>query len=157
MNRPITDQSAATFRSCRSTIRWLRPRGRYVRLKISAKDVIHAWAMPQFMLKVDAVPGRLNPLWFKVDEPGVYYGQCSELCGKDHSNMPIELRILPQASTTSGSFRRRRRLMRRRAYLDSVQARRTRRKSPRRSRIREPLDVERYEDRRPRSRPWPRA
>jgi cytochrome c oxidase subunit 2 len=73
------------------------PAGRYVRLKISAKDVIHAWAMPQFALKVDAVPGRLNQLWFKVDQPGVYYGQCSELCGKDHSNMPIELRILPQA------------------------------------------------------------
>jgi cytochrome c oxidase subunit 2 len=73
------------------------PAGRYVRLKISAKDVIHAWAMPQFALKVDAVPGRLNQLWFKVDQPGTYYGQCSELCGKDHSNMPIELRILPQA------------------------------------------------------------
>ena len=72
------------------------PAGRYVRLKISAKDVIHAWAMPQFALKVDAVPGRLNQLWFKVDQPGIYYGQCSELCGKDHSNMPIELWALPQ-------------------------------------------------------------
>ena len=73
------------------------PAGRYVRLKITARDVIHAWAMPQFTLKVDAVPGRLNQLWFKVDQPGIYYGQCSELCGKDHSNMPIELWILPQA------------------------------------------------------------
>ena len=73
------------------------PIGKYIRLKISAKDVIHAWAMPQFMLKVDAMPGKLNQLWFKVDEPGVFYGQCSELCGKDHSNMPIELRLLPQA------------------------------------------------------------
>ncbi len=73
------------------------PAGRYVRLKITARDVIHAWAMPQFTLKVDAVPGRLNSLWFKVDQPGIYYGQCSELCGKDHSNMPIELWILPQA------------------------------------------------------------
>lgn len=97
------------------------PAGRYVRLKISAKDVIHAWAMPQFALKVDAVPGRLNQLWFKVDQPGIYYGQCSELCGKDHSNMPIELRILPQdqydqwlaaaqADPASGG----------RAYLDSL-------------------------------------
>lgn len=73
------------------------PAGRYVRLKITARDVIHSWAMPQFTLKVDAVPGRLNQLWFKVDQPGIYYGQCSELCGKDHSNMPIELWILPQA------------------------------------------------------------
>jgi len=72
------------------------PAGRHVRLKITARDVIHAWAMPQFALKVDAVPGRLNQLWFKVDQPGIYYGQCSELCGKDHSNMPIELWILPQ-------------------------------------------------------------
>lgn len=72
------------------------PAGRYVRLKITARDVIHAWAMPQFALKVDAVPGRLNQLWFKVDQPGIYYGQCSELCGKDHSNMPIELWVLPQ-------------------------------------------------------------
>ncbi len=97
------------------------PAGRYVRLKISAKDVIHSWAMPQFALKVDAVPGRLNQLWFKVDQPGVYYGQCSELCGKDHSNMPIELRILEwdqynqwlaaaQADPTNGG----------RAYLDSL-------------------------------------
>jgi cytochrome c oxidase subunit II len=97
------------------------PAGRYVRLKISAKDVIHSWAMPQFALKVDAVPGRLNQLWFKVDQPGIYYGQCSELCGKDHSNMPIELRILEwdqynqwlaaaQADPIGGG----------RAYLDSL-------------------------------------
>lgn len=73
------------------------PVNRYVRLKITARDVIHAWAMPQFALKVDAVPGRLNQLWFNVPTPGIYYGQCSELCGKDHSNMPIELWALPQA------------------------------------------------------------
>jgi cytochrome c oxidase subunit 2 len=97
------------------------PVGRHVRLKITARDVIHAWAMPQFTLKVDAVPGRLNQLWFKVDQPGIYYGQCSELCGKDHSNMPIELWVLPQqqydawlaaaqADPTKGG----------RAYLDSL-------------------------------------
>jgi len=72
------------------------PTNRYVRLKITARDVIHAWAMPQFALKTDAVPGRLNQLWFNVPTPGIYYGQCSELCGKDHSNMPIELWALPQ-------------------------------------------------------------
>lgn len=97
------------------------PAGRYVRLSISASDVIHAWAMPQFALKVDAVPGRLNQLWFKVDEPGVFYGQCSELCGLRHAYMPIELRILPQeqydawlaAMATSAAEAR--------AYLDQVQ------------------------------------
>lgn len=97
------------------------PAGRYVRLKISAKDVIHAWAMPQFMLKVDAVPGRLNSLWFKVDEPGVYYGQCSELCGKDHSNMPIELRILPEAQYNEWLVQAKTSADAGRAYLDSVQ------------------------------------
>ena len=97
------------------------PVGRYVRLKISAKDVIHAWAMPQFMLKVDAVPGRLNQLWFKVDEPGVFYGQCSELCGKDHSNMPIELRILPQAQFDEWQVQYKTSPEAARAYIDRVQ------------------------------------
>ena len=97
------------------------PAGRYIRLKISAKDVIHAWAMPQFMLKVDAVPGRLNSLWFKVDEPGAYYGQCSELCGKDHSNMPIELRILPEAQYNEWLAQAKTSPDAGRAYLDSVQ------------------------------------
>ena len=70
------------------------PVGRYVRLKITARDVIHAWAMPQFAIKVDAVPGRLNQLWFKVDKPGIYYGQCSELCGVEHAYMPIKVRAV---------------------------------------------------------------
>ncbi len=97
------------------------PVGKYIRLKISAKDVIHAWAMPQFMLKVDAMPGRLNQLWFKVDEPGVFYGQCSELCGKDHSNMPIELRILPQAQYEEWQVQYKTSPEAARAYLDRVQ------------------------------------
>jgi len=97
------------------------PVGRYVRLKISAKDVIHAWAMPQFALKVDAIPGRLTQLWFKVDEPGVFYGQCSELCGKDHSNMPIELRILPQAQYDEWQAQYRTSPAAARTYLDRVQ------------------------------------
>lgn len=56
-----------------------------------AEDVIHAWAMPRFGVKVDAVPGRINHTWFRINKAGVYYGQCSELCGKDHSFMPIEV------------------------------------------------------------------
>ncbi len=72
------------------------PQGKYIRLNLAASDVIHAWAMPAFRLKTDAVPGRLNQLWFKAEKLGVYYGQCSELCGRDHSFMPIEMRIVPQ-------------------------------------------------------------
>ncbi|WP_370322361.1 cytochrome c oxidase subunit II [Oricola sp.] len=60
-----------------------------VRLLVTAGDVIHSWAMPAFGVKVDAVPGRLNETWFRVDQQGIYYGQCSELCGKDHAYMPI--------------------------------------------------------------------
>ena len=73
------------------------PAGRYIRYYTAASDVIHAFAMPSFGIKTDAVPGRLNEGWFKVDQPGVYYGQCSELCGKNHAFMPIEIRVVPQA------------------------------------------------------------
>lgn len=72
------------------------PVDKYIRLSITASDVIHAWAIPGFALKVDAIPGRLNQIWFKANEPGVYYGQCSELCGVNHAYMPIEVRVLPQ-------------------------------------------------------------
>ncbi len=72
------------------------PQGKYIRMNLAASDVIHSWAMPAFRLKTDAVPGRLNQLWFKAEKLGVYYGQCSELCGRDHAFMPIEMRIVPQ-------------------------------------------------------------
>lgn len=97
------------------------PVNRYVRLSISATDVIHAWAMPPFMLKVDAVPGRLNQLWFKAEKAGIYYGQCSELCGDNHSGMPIELRILPQDQYDEWLRRATASLPDARAYLDTVQ------------------------------------
>ena len=61
---------------------------------VTAGDVIHSWAMPSFGKKMDAIPGRLNETWFKVNEPGLYYGQCSELCGKDHAFMPIAVRVV---------------------------------------------------------------
>ncbi|MFC7291073.1 cytochrome c oxidase subunit II [Hirschia litorea] len=72
------------------------PQGKYIRMNLAASDVIHSWAMPAFRLKTDAVPGRLNQLWFKAEKVGTYYGQCSELCGRDHAFMPIEMRIVPQ-------------------------------------------------------------
>ena len=73
------------------------PANRYIRYQTAASDVIHSFAMPSFGIKTDAVPGRLNEGWFLVEEPGVYYGQCSELCGKDHAFMPIEIRIVPNS------------------------------------------------------------
>lgn len=73
------------------------PANRYIRFYTAAADVIHSWAVPAFAVKVDAIPGRLNEGWFLVKEPGVYYGQCSELCGVDHAYMPIEVRVVPQA------------------------------------------------------------
>ena len=65
-----------------------------VRVLVTASDVIHAFAMPSFGVKVDAVPGRLNETWFKARKEGMYYGQCSELCGKDHAFMPIGIRVV---------------------------------------------------------------
>lgn len=65
-----------------------------IQLLVTASDVLHAFAVPAFGVKLDAVPGRLNETWFRVTKPGTYYGQCSELCGKDHAYMPIEVRAV---------------------------------------------------------------
>jgi cytochrome c oxidase subunit II len=61
------------------------------------EGIIHAWTVPSFGLKIDAIPGRLNEDWFKAEVEGTYYGQCSELCGKDHAYMPIEVRVVSEA------------------------------------------------------------
>lgn len=73
------------------------PVGQDVVLQITGSDVIHSWAMPAFGVKQDGVPGRLAQLWFNVDEPGIYFGQCSELCGNGHAYMPIVVRAVPPA------------------------------------------------------------
>lgn len=73
------------------------PTNRKVRFLITAEDVIHAWWVPDFGIKRDAVPGMLNELWTIVEEPGIYRGQCTELCGKDHGFMPIVVEVLPEA------------------------------------------------------------
>lgn len=65
-----------------------------VRVQVTAADVLHAFAMPAFGVKIDAVPGRLNETWFRARETGVYYGQCSELCGVNHAFMPITVRVV---------------------------------------------------------------
>jgi cytochrome c oxidase subunit 2 len=67
-----------------------------VRVLVTAADVIHAFAMPAFGVKVDAVPGRINETWFNAQKEGLFYGQCSELCGKDHAFMPIAIRVVSE-------------------------------------------------------------
>jgi len=73
------------------------PAGTTVRVLTTAADVIHAWAMPSFWVQMDAVPGRINETWFKVDRPGVYYGQCFQLCGTKHAFMPIAVEVVSPA------------------------------------------------------------
>jgi len=70
------------------------PVNKVVRVLTTGADVIHAFAVPSFGIKIDAIPGRLNETWFKATREGVYYGQCSELCGKDHAFMPIAVRVV---------------------------------------------------------------
>jgi cytochrome c oxidase subunit 2 len=67
-----------------------------IQILVTAADVLHAWAVPALGIKIDAVPGRLNETWVRINKPGIYYGQCSELCGKDHSFMPIEIHAVPK-------------------------------------------------------------
>jgi len=62
-----------------------------VQILVTAGDVLHAWTVPAFGVKIDAIPGHINETWVNISKPGIYYGQCSELCGKDHSYMPIEV------------------------------------------------------------------
>ena len=72
------------------------PVNKVVRLQVTAADVLHAFAMPSFGVKIDAIPGRLNETWFRVEREGVYYGQCSELCGQRHAYMPIKVRVVSE-------------------------------------------------------------
>lgn len=73
------------------------PVNQVVRVYVTGADVIHAFAVPSFGIITDAVPGRVNETWFKVDRPGIYYGSCRELCGVDHAFMPIEVHAVSQA------------------------------------------------------------
>ena len=72
------------------------PVNKTVRVITTGSDVIHAFAVPSFGIKIDAIPGRLNETWFKATREGIYYGQCSELCGKDHAYMPIAVRVVSE-------------------------------------------------------------
>ena len=78
------------------------PVNKNVHVLITADDVIHNWTIPSFGVKTDAVPGRTLATWFNSEKTGMFYGQCSELCGKDHAAMPIAVRIVPSRSMRTG-------------------------------------------------------
>ena len=73
------------------------PVGKIVRVIVTSTDVIHSFTVPSFGVRIDAVPGRANETWFRADVEGIYYGQCSKLCGKDHAFMPIAFRVVSEA------------------------------------------------------------
>ncbi|UWQ92346.1 cytochrome c oxidase subunit II [Rhodobacteraceae bacterium M382] len=72
------------------------PIGKTIVMQVTAADVIHSWTIPAFGVKQDGVPGRLAELWFAAEKEGIYFGQCSELCGKDHAYMPITVQVVSQ-------------------------------------------------------------
>ena len=74
------------------------PVGAVVVMHVTGADVIHSWTIPAFGVKQDAVPGRIGQLWFAAEQEGIYFGQCSELCGKDHAYMPITVKVVSQAA-----------------------------------------------------------
>jgi len=77
------------------------PVNKVVRMYVTGFDVIHSFTVPSFGIKIDGIPGRLNETWFKATKEGWYYGQCSELCGKDHAFMPIAVRVVSEAEFAS--------------------------------------------------------
>ena len=84
------------------------PVNKVVKVLITSADVNHAWAMPAFGVKRDAIKGRINESWFKAEKEGIYYGQCSELCGIKHAFMPIELHVVSEENTLLGYLKQKR-------------------------------------------------
>ncbi len=77
------------------------PVNKVVHVLVTGADVIHSFTVPSFGIRIDAVPGRINDTWFKATKEGVFYGQCSELCGKDHAFMPIAVRVVSENEFTA--------------------------------------------------------
>ena len=77
------------------------PVNKVVRLIVTGADVIHSFSVPSFGIKIDAIPGRVNETWFKAEREGVYYGQCSQLCGRDHAFMPIAVHVVSEKDYTA--------------------------------------------------------
>jgi cytochrome c oxidase subunit 2 len=77
------------------------PVNKVVRVLVTGADVIHSFSVPSFGIKIDAIPGRMNETWFKAEKVGMYYGQCSQLCGRDHAFMPIAIHVVSQKDYTA--------------------------------------------------------
>nr|APG38317.1 cytochrome c oxidase subunit II [Kaloula baleata] len=92
---PTNDLTPGQFRLLEVDNRMITPIGMATRAIITADDVLHSWAVPSLGVKTDAIPGRLNQTSFLISRPGLYYGQCSEICGANHSFMPIVVEALP--------------------------------------------------------------
>nr|ACO06107.1 cytochrome oxidase subunit II [Pseudopleuronectes herzensteini] len=92
---PTPDLPAGQFRLVEADHRMVIPVGAPIRALVTAEDVLHSWAIPSLGVKIDAVPGRLNQTTFIASRPGVFYGQCSEICGANHSFMPIVVEAVP--------------------------------------------------------------
>lgn len=95
---PTSELNVGEYRLLEVDNRIVVPIQLEVRILITAADVIHAWTIPSLGVKVDAVPGRLNQLGFTVTRPGVFYGQCSEICGANHSFIPIAIEVVDTKS-----------------------------------------------------------
>nr|YP_010000615.1 cytochrome c oxidase subunit II [Buphagus erythrorhynchus]QOD96514.1 cytochrome c oxidase subunit II [Buphagus erythrorhynchus] len=100
---PTSDLPLGHFRLLEVDHRVVVPTGSKVRVIVTADDVLHSWAVPSLGVKTDAIPGRLNQTAFLASRPGVYYGQCSEICGANHSFMPIVVESTPLANFESWS------------------------------------------------------
>jgi heme/copper-type cytochrome/quinol oxidase subunit 2 len=85
----LTDVEPGQLRLLDTDERLVLPTNSLIRVLVTSADVIHSWAVPSLGVKIDAIPGRLNQVWVTIQRPGVFYGQCSELCGANHAFMPI--------------------------------------------------------------------
>nr|YP_009116514.1 cytochrome c oxidase subunit II [Lagocephalus suezensis]AJD83421.1 cytochrome c oxidase subunit II [Lagocephalus suezensis] len=95
LHSPNTGPGPRTFRLLETDHRMVVPVDSPIRVLVSAEDVLHSWAVPSLGVKMDAVPGRMNQTAFIASRPGVFYGQCSEICGANHSFMPIVVEAVP--------------------------------------------------------------
>lgn len=92
---PRTDISSYNFRLLDVDNRIILPTNNQIRIMVTATDVIHSWTIPALGIKIDANPGRLNQTNFFINRPGIFFGQCSEICGANHSFMPIVIESIP--------------------------------------------------------------
>nr|WHM50486.1 cytochrome c oxidase subunit 2 [Helicostoa sinensis] len=97
---PTNELNSGEFRLLEVDHRMVLPTHTYIRILVTSADVIHSWTVPSLGVKADAVPGRLNQVSFFIKHPGIFYGQCSEICGANHSFMPIVIESIPLSNFT---------------------------------------------------------